>query len=848
MATVNPCGLSYDRTVQIIKEKVLTGNYNGRQEIMTGLLKEGFSYAEASEVTDAYFQIYRRVASAEKNTKLGIALTSEQKTRKRINNVMVDYLNGEIQGFPMSKDDVEALEKIYEKEAAAETPTLKGKYNEEAAVFIQKFLPGYTNEIFKTSVYARPLLSAVFFIKSMTSNLHAQIERSITDSLWDGKQMDFTSLYKSFSGLANQSFLNVVKGGVPVTNLYQSELTTGTDKGRLEEFSLKGTAANGKLSKYWELMNFMSRWSNRLNSAPDTRGIFSNAERHMYQLLKEKYRDERLSKDKAVQQALKDMELDDLDTATRMATDKFKELELPTKGAEFNVAVEEYRRMKRDETIWAKALLSAKNDFWKRNMTVASQLGFGDYGLFGLKAQALSGLRDKAEKTFPKSKSLSAFNLYAFGFLNGAANFAEDALERVPMYAAVKIAFLQARKGAVNDVELQKDIVRRQRDIVVKNVLTAAFFFAARLLEKEFCKDYEGKQGTKEISEGRVQLGVCGIPVLIPPQMMAAYKMYSLIDEATDNDEDFFNAAAHVIPILVQSNQIGLQSGIDKIGTSMTNAGIASSRGNAVKSAEEWDKARKTAFGMGASVANSFLPLPSRVISEAGTFLQRLTGIAQKQQALPFAIDESGNKKGLFESMGKVTVASLGNVTGVSEIMIAAQGADKPYGVDWQGRKIVQFRGSDITGSGIQYTAADDILATAGVRTPYVNRLEKVQVNSSKEKITGFEGQQNITGTTKGVRYMTDEEFFNVSVALGKFNKEYFEKNGQNIINLVKSDKDAAKKEFESLFKAAKASAVDAITVGKKTDESILQKIREDMEARGKKKRKTSSTELAENE
>jgi hypothetical protein len=54
MAT--PCGISYADVLEIIKEKVLTGNYNGRKELMEGLVKDGLSYAEAKAVTDTYYQ------------------------------------------------------------------------------------------------------------------------------------------------------------------------------------------------------------------------------------------------------------------------------------------------------------------------------------------------------------------------------------------------------------------------------------------------------------------------------------------------------------------------------------------------------------------------------------------------------------------------------------------------------------------------------------------------------------------------------------------------------------------------------------------------------------------------
>lgn len=840
MAAATPCGLSFNRTLEIIKDNVLKGGYNGRSEVMEGLLKDGFTYLEAKQVTDKYFQIYRRVSDSQKNLKPNVILSSKEKMTKRLNNIAVDYLNGNIQGFPMSDADAKHLESIYDKQEKAETPTLKEKYNEEASVFVQKFMPNYTNELFKSAVYARPLLSAVFFLKSFTSNLWAQVERSITDSVWDGKKADFKWLSK-FRDLSDNSMESVFRGGVPATSLYQSEMNVGSAKGRVEEFSIKDTAATSTPLKaaYYGAMKLMTKWSNRLNAAPDTKGIFSNAERHFYQLLKEKYREQGLSANESTQRSLEDMELDDKDTATQMATAKFKELGLPivnSKGKntpEFDVAVSEYRRLKRDDVIWGKALQLSKNDFWKRNMTIASEQGFGDYGLFGLKAQMFSGIRDKLEK-HKKTKALSAFNLYAFGFINGAANFAEDAIERVPLYAAVKWGFLQARKKKVTDAELQRDIARRQKDIIVKNITTFAFFMTAKMLEKLFCPDYEGKQSTSEVSSGRLQVGICGIPVLVPPQMLATYKMYKIIDEAIDNDEGFFNTAGNILPVLIQSNQVGLGGAIDNLSTYSDQYSEASKRGNEIGKGEALAKLQKEVVKMGASVANSFLPLPSRLTSEAGTIIQRAQGITQKQQDLPFATDEMGNKKGVLEALGKIVIASLGNVTGISEISLAALGSQKQYAVDWQGRRVKQFRGSDITGSGIKYERADDILSTAGVKTPYVNRLAKIEVDTEKEKITGFSGKK-IEKTTNKKRYLTDEEYFNVSVALGEFNKEYFDKQGDKMITMIKSNKDEAKKEFIRLFKNSQDKALEAIEKKITDPEKIKKYVKENWESNRKR-------------
>ena len=436
-----------------------------------------------------------------------------------------------------------------------------------------------------------------------------------------------------------------------------------------------------------------------------------------------------------------------------------------------------------------------------------------------MKAQSLSGLRYKLEH-HNKNRVTSAFNLYAFGFLNGAANFAEDAVERIPLYAAVKWGFLQSRKGKVTDDMLKNDIARRQRDIISKNLLTFSFFVAARMAEHLFCPSQENKVSTEDISSSRTQIGVCGIPVVIPPQLMVAYKFYKIIEQAARNDEEFFDTVMNVAPVLSQANQIGLGGAVDKVATGAADYATAKAQGNEVKAQEAFDKTSSAVVKAGTEFANNFLPIPSRLLNEAGTVAQKIEGKTQKQQELPFAIDEMGKPLGFVKTLGKVTVASLGNVTGISEVMIAAFGANKTYAVDWQGRKVVQLRGSDIVGNGIQYTAPDDIIATAGVKAPYINRLEKILVDSDKKDVQGFLATTNVKSNE--IRYLTDEEYFNVSVSLGNFNKQYFTENYDAIVSSIKENKSVAAKQIKTVFAATKEKALEALEKGNKTQEEIL--------------------------
>jgi hypothetical protein len=826
----NPCGFSIQDVSRIIKENVLPGGYNNRSEVLKGLMNDPalrLTYAEAKEITDYYYTIYRKVAGQNKKPAIVKHLTGAQKAQVQIDNLVLDYLSGRTSGVPMTQADTDHLLKLYERADVAETPTLKGKLEEEANIFVSKFNPMYANELFRSSVYARPLLSGVFFIKSFLSNLHAHVERSITDSLWDGKKMDFTSLIK-FDGLANASFFNVVRGGIPATTIAHNE-QFDFSKGRPEEFDLKGTNIEG--SKYYRLMKFYTQWSNRFTASPDTRGIYSNAERHMYQLLKEEYRAIGRTELDATQLALQDMELDDVQTSVDMAIETFTKLGLPiynSKGkqtSEFKVAVQEYMRRHRDKEVWAKALELSKNDFWKRNMTVKSEMGFGDYGVFGLKAQLFTKLRSALESK-TKKKVTSAFQLWAFGFVNGAANFAEDAIERIPLYAAVKLAFLQARKKNITDAALAADIQRRQKDIIVKTTLTAAFFLAARMAEKLLCPEDQDKVSGRQISEGRTQLGICGIPAFVPPQMMVAYKVYNILNQAGVSDEEYFDTVLNILPVVVQSNEMGLGGTIDKIADGASEYAVAEKTGNEVKKNEIRASMTKNIVRGGVDYANTFIPLPSRLMNEAATLTQFFRGQTARQQSLNIAVDDKGTPTGWLNSLGKTTIASLGNVTGINEIAIAAIGSDKPYAMDWQGRPVAQLRGSDIFGSGVQYNENDELLIEAGVPTPYVNRLQKIEYAQKKTENFG------VVLTEKNVRYMTDDEFYNVSKALSEFNKKYFDKNRGKLARILEQDKTTASAKIKNVFARTKNAAIEAVEKGLKSPLKIQRYIERNWESK----------------
>lgn len=843
MAT-NPCGLSFEETVEIIKNNVLGGTYNGRTDVMRALLNAGFSYPEATEVTNWYYKIYRRIA---KNRKPVVAatLSPTERREKVMASMAVDYLSGDTGGMPMSEPDLKHLESIYKKSADAATPSLKERFDEEANAFIAQFMPTYTNQLFSSSVYARPLLSTVFFVKSLLSNFFNGVERSLTDTIWDGKKMDFKFLGK-FDGLGNKAFVNVLKGGVPATNLYQSEQTSG-GSARLEEFPMGEQAKKSNVQQlYYGAMRLFTKWSNRLNSAPDTRGIFRSAERHFYQLMKERYRNLGKSDQEATQQALTDMDLDDRDAAIQAVEANFAKLGLPSTGkngkrtSEFNVAVAEYRRRKRDNVIWEKAIQLSKNDFWKRNMTQQSELGFGDYGIFGLKVRLLSALRNKIAGE-NKSKLSAAFNMYAFGFLNGAANFAEDAIERMPLYGTVKLIALQARKKNVTDKMLIDDISRRQKDIIVKNVTTALFFLLAKEVEEKFCPSQKDKVSSGDIAGGFVPIGVCGIPAAIPPQMLPMYKVYQIINNDSKDDGEYFDTVLSILPILVQSNNMGLSGSIDRVVENVSKYKEAKRRGDSVKMTELIGANTKGITRMASDYVNNFLPLPSRLMNEAGTFTQRSQGGQQRQQELPFSVNDMGTPNGVFRTLGKMLISNLGNVTGVSELWIAAMGSNKPYAVDWQGRTTAQFRGSDIIGNGITYNQFDEVLIEAGVHPPYIPRTQKVKVDANAVVEEFLD--EKVKSETKEVRYMTDEEYHNVSIALGKFNKDFFTFYYDGLVREIKEDKRLTQKSLRSLFEKTKGAAVEAIEIGKSHPDEIYQHVVDVWEGKDKKKKTRKVTE-----
>jgi hypothetical protein len=336
---------------------------------------------------------------------------------------------------------------------------------------------------------------------------------------------------------------------------------------------------------------------------------------------------------------------------------------------------------------------------------------------------------------------------------------------------------------------------------------------SAKYAEKIICPTKSDNVGVQDLSEGRTQIGVCGIPVIVPPQMMVMFKAYRLIDQAAQTDEEFFGTVSNLLPVLWQKNEMGLSGSMNKViehsGSYLINKG----RGNKIGAQEDLAKVSKDVIDAGTSYANSFIPLPSRMMNEAAMLAQRSQGITQKQQKLPFLTDQIGKPLGLWQSIGGISIHSLGNVTGVGEIISAAVASKKPYAMDWQGRKVVQFRGSDIVGNGIQYNEYDDILREAGVSTPYVNRLQKVEFDSNTEKGKTYYGRK-LKETDKDIRYLTDEEYFNVSDALGRFRRDHFKEYSDELVAKVKKDKESARKDINGVFDASKGKAIEAVENG----------------------------------
>ncbi len=78
-------------------------------------------------------------------------------------------------------------------------------------------------------------------------------------------------------------------------------------------------------------------------------------------------------------------------------------------------------------------------------------------------------------------------------------------------------------------------------------------------------------------------------------------------------------------------------------------------------------------------------------------------------------------------------------------------------------------------------------------------------------------------------------------MALGDFNKEYFKSKSSEIIKAIKNNKTDAQSEIKSVFDKTKATAIEAVQEGKKTNKEILRHIKENWETE-KKRTRTKST------
>lgn len=822
------CNFSTEEVFKLIKESIAANNGKVRRSDMLSYLLtksgngQGMSYADATDITDFYFNTVRRKFVS--NINAASRLSNLQKTLAK------EYF--ENNQVPISDTELQGLEKIWEQADKALTPTEKSRYNEYAQNIIEQKDKDYNNRIVESLIWIKPLFSIAFTAASIRSNLARISFRGLAEAV-SKNGIDFNVLKKSFS-IDNQSrlgALETLKGTVPVTNIINFD-THEEALSRVEEFHVKPTS---KLKAFYlNSGKGVARYGARAMNSIDVLGTIGNANKIYYSLYKNKLQADNptWSKDQVEAAAYQHTYETNKVLATQRAIDMFNSLGVLGKGVKedaafmktsrFKLAVEEMSKMDRDEQLMKKSYQYAKEDFWKKRMTVKSDLGFGDTGISGIAAQFAQGasstinnILSSGKLSFKdeKKKTLvgSVIKQRMFGFLNGAAAFTEDKLEHFLPYGLLKAGILQKQKGSVNE-ELLAEIQRRQKDMILKGALgivNAALLVGIKAaIENIVCDDLKDQHfdlGNK-FNQGTA-FSICGhpLPIVISQQGAIMYETWNAMTEGMGDAGDFFS---FVLEEVLGNNRFMQPSVFSQIADNNKKIAQYEENNNTAAADKEKKKRYEKISDAIASFVNSFSPLPDRLIKEIKVTAQPITGQGESQKYMA---------DGLLDQFRH----SFVNAMGLSDFT-QMLGAGKPV-YDYLDRKVWERTGSTVYGGGIKYDNVDGMLARLNIRPPYTDRL--TQVTSDVKKSNG----EKVTIK----RYLSDDEFYNLSKAKSELTKEYFDKNYDRLLN---EDEDKSKAEINKFFDGLFANGKKYF---EKHDDANIDDIKSFM-GTGRKKKKVS--------
>lgn len=829
----NPCGLSYEKIVDIIKNARI--NKMSKLDVTAELMANGLDYEEANEVANKYNSLYKN--NVKKVQKKDFTNFSEQEK-----NVAKSYLDGVSSNLQMTQQDWDNVRDLYGKAKKAYdkgAKNLAASFSEKASLYIAERSSDLTGDVFSSFLHIKPLTSIGFLLNSTQANLFQRWENSVVESirsLFTKGYLDLRSLPAENRKFAYAYTKSLLGGAMPISDALETDV--GKSPFRSEYATLPQTGLKGW---YYRALQTWNKIGGKLINTPDTFALVANSERHILQLYKEKYLADGDSIREATRKAYEAIALRDETTATSEVDALFTELGLEkfnkngSTTSEYNLAVQEARRSGRDTEIVDKAMLLSKNDLFKEIMTKPSELGFIQTGLPGMLARLLDAVKRGVFGDLNKAgkfKKLVAFN--TFGYVNGSMAWLDKILEAHAGYALVKILAGQAQKKSVSDPEIIKDISRKQIQLIAKQFYVAAVLLALqgikKILENTVCQgDSIDEIPQTKIINSTHQFTLCGrtIPMFFAPQLKIAYSWWdtvaTLVKGEGGEDDEVLDLAFQPFIMAADESRWG-ETKFHKMMQYKTD--LLESK-NEVQKTETMGRMVKIGTDLGVNYANGFLPLPTRPLGEIGSLTNLAKGNTVKQQDVILSTDSEGQYTNMFSTIAKSGKVSLYNAIGITDWMNSFGLKEGQEAIDYQGRKVGVLRNMYLVGDGVQYNKVDEMYALTGVKPPYLSRYMKVEDTDQPEKYKSILSNKGYELAVPKIQYLTNDEFAAAARGTARFYKEWWEENYDKVKEKYLSENDDDKKfiikDVEKISDVANLSkkVIDAIDGGKTTEDDI---------------------------
>lgn len=718
--------------------------------------------------------------------------------------------------LPFSEADFQKMRDIAEKIKEAKVGTGEyAKLEEQFYLVIALKDPKYLTNLYNGLRATKVLSSILFTVKTLVSNIHKVWWRGVNEFLWSVKQgnpdyhilrMTFNSLQRLFTGEKMDNYAldvakHVVQGGPPVSNIYDQEFAKKSNNIniRLEEFARPGENVINKAARA------VTRMGARVQNTVDSWGQIHNQElvqrTALRQLVTQELRSEKpeTTNDEILAETDKRWALVEESVAADKAREEFTRLGevVPEDSSRFRNRVNEIRRENRPQETLDYAREIARYDFWK---ATDRRAGRASAGLGGIMEEFLSMARDAPRKLFPTAGSLALYDAGAFqiyGFIGGTTRFFEDGFEAFLPYGLVKAGILQKAKGQMTDEAMQKEISKKQFEIMTKNLYSVLFSAAvlgtynlmkalagAPPPEDDDKKEWGvfGDGGIYSLSNVQTYRGIAKngfmvkghkIPFesFVPEQMGSWIKLYANVEDYARSDQEKL------------SLQQFLLTGWETTAKSPLGTGTFDALFKIAASGKNSPKAEKLEEFLYNKIGNftaGFIPVPQRLIGETWQLFDQRQ-MAKIEPTIPID-DNTPNEfyhKSILNAAGRA-VFSTTQVLGINNILGSAGVLNRPA-VDYRGREVnaaMQYTSfgafpNMLNGDALKYDEMDNLLATSHAKVAYIPRYSQAQkmfVNkddpryntydpNTGKKVDLYQGMQ---------RDMTDAEYHDFQYSMGK--------------------------------------------------------------------------------